>query len=97
MRLLLNLVYKDLKKNSVITLALAVFLIISTLFMAGGLRVTGTIISSMKGLNELAIPPQYLQNSAMGVLMPHRLLFLSHFSKPRNPGHRLCGTQNFLV
>ena len=61
MRLLLNLVYKDLKKNSVITTALAVFLMISTLFMAGGLRVTGTIISSMKGLNELAIPPQYLQ------------------------------------
>ena len=34
---------------------------ISTIFMAGGLRVAGTIISSMKGLNELAIPPEYLQ------------------------------------
>ena len=61
MKLLLNLVYNDLKRNRVITTALAVFLMISTLFMAGGLRVTATIISSMKGLNELAIPPQYLQ------------------------------------
>lgn len=61
MKLLLNLVYKDFKRNKVITTALTVFLIISTIFMAGGLRVTGTIISSMKGLNELAIPPQYLQ------------------------------------
>ena len=61
MNLLLNLVHKDFKRNRVITTTLAVFLIISTIFMAGGLRVTGTIISSMKGLNELAIPPQYLQ------------------------------------
>lgn len=61
MKLLINLVYKDFKRNKVITTALATFLMISTLFMAGGLRVTGTIMSSMKGLNELAIPPQYLQ------------------------------------
>ena len=61
MKLLLNLVNKDFKRNKVITAALAVFLMISTLFMAGGLRVTGTMISSMKGLNERAIPPQYLQ------------------------------------
>ncbi|MFA5527755.1 MAG: ABC transporter permease [Peptostreptococcales bacterium] len=61
MKLLLNLVYKDFKRNKVITITLTFFLMISTLFMAGGLRVTGTIISSMKGLNELAIPPQYLQ------------------------------------
>ena len=39
----------------------AIFLMISTLFMAGGLRVTSTMISSMKGLNEVAIPPDYLQ------------------------------------
>jgi len=61
MKLLLKLVYKDFKKNKAITTALAVFLMISTIFMAGGLRVTGTIISSMKGLNKLAIPPEYLQ------------------------------------
>ena len=61
MKLLLNLVYKDFKRNKVITTTLAVFLMISTIFMAGGLRVAGTIISSMKGLNELAIPPEYLQ------------------------------------
>lgn len=61
MKLLLNLVYKDFKRNKVITTTLTVFLMISTIFMAGGLRVAGTIISSMKGLNELAIPPEYLQ------------------------------------
>ena len=66
MKLLLNLVYKDFKRNKVITTTLAVFLMISTIFMAGGLRVAGTIISSMKGLNELAIPPEYLQMHKIG-------------------------------
>lgn len=61
MKLLLNLVRKDFKRNRVITTALAVFLIISALFMAGGLRVAGTMISSLNGLNELAMPPEYLQ------------------------------------
>ena len=44
MKLLLNLVRKDFMKNKVITAALTVFLIISTLFMAGGLRIAGTMI-----------------------------------------------------
>ncbi len=61
MRLLLNLVWKDFKRNRVITTALAVFLILSALLMAGGLRVAGTMISSLNGLNELAVPPEYLQ------------------------------------
>lgn len=61
MKLLLNLVRKDFKKNKAITTALAVFLIISGLFMSGGLRVTGTMISSLNGLKELAVPPEYLQ------------------------------------
>ncbi|SNS91135.1 putative ABC transport system permease protein [Anaerovirgula multivorans] len=61
MKLLLNLVRKDFKRNRVITTALAVFLILSALLMAGGLRVTGTMISSLNGLNELAVPPEYLQ------------------------------------
>lgn len=61
MELLLNLVRKDFKKNKAITTALAVFLIISGLFMSGGLRVTGTMISSLNGLKELAVPPEYLQ------------------------------------
>ncbi len=61
MKLFLKLVYNDFKRNKAITTALAVFLIISTFFMAGGLRVTGTMISSMKGLNQVAIPPDYLQ------------------------------------
>lgn len=61
MKLFLNLIYNDFKRNGAVTIALAVFLMISILFMTGGLRVTGTLISSMKGLNELAIPPHYLQ------------------------------------
>ena len=39
MKLLLNLVRKDFKRNRVITAVLAVFLILSALLMAGGLRV----------------------------------------------------------
>ncbi len=61
MKLLLNLVYNDFKRNKVITTALAVFLIISALFMSGGLRVTGIMISSLNGLNEIAVPTEYLQ------------------------------------
>ena len=61
MKLLLKLVWKDFKRNRVITTALAVFLTLSALLMAGGLRVSGTMISSLNGLNELAIPPEYLQ------------------------------------
>lgn len=61
MKLLLKLVLKDFKRNKVITTALTVFLFLSALLMAGGLRVTGTIISSLNGFNELAIPPEYLQ------------------------------------
>jgi len=61
MKLLLKLVLKDFKINKAITTALSVFLILSAIFMAGGLRITGTMISSLKGLNEIAIPPDYLQ------------------------------------
>lgn len=61
MALLLNLVRKDFLRNKVITSALAVFLIIAALFMASGLRVAGTMISSLKGLNELAAMTDYLQ------------------------------------
>lgn len=61
MGLLINLVRKDFKRNRAITIALTVFLILSVLLMAGGLRITGTMISSLNGLNELAVPPEYLQ------------------------------------
>ncbi|MDF2511992.1 MAG: transporter permease [Herbinix sp.] len=61
MKLLLNLVRKDFKRNKVITTALAVFLILSAIFIAGGLRVTGIMISSLNGLNKIAIPPEYVQ------------------------------------
>ncbi len=61
MKLLLNLVRKDFKRNRVITTALAVFLILSAIFMAGGLRVTGIMLSSLNGLNKMAVPPEYVQ------------------------------------
>jgi len=61
MKLLQNLVWKDFKRNRVITTALAVFLILSALLMAGGLRTAVTMISSLTGLNERAMPPVYLQ------------------------------------
>lgn len=61
MKLLLNLVRKDFKRNRVITIALALFLILSALLMAGRLRVAVTTISSLNGLNELAILPEYIQ------------------------------------
>ncbi len=61
MMLLLKLVRKDLKRNRAITTVLTFFLILSAVFMAGGLRVTGTLISSLNGLNKMAIPPEYVQ------------------------------------
>jgi putative ABC transport system permease protein len=61
MKLLLNIVRKDFKRNRVITTALAVFLILSAFFMSGGLRITGIMISSLNGLNKVAIPPEYVQ------------------------------------
>lgn len=61
MKLLLNLVQKDFKRNRVITTALVIFLILTAILMAGGLRTAVTMISSLNGLNELAVPPEYLQ------------------------------------
>jgi len=61
MKLLLSLIQKDFKKNPAITMALAVFLILAALLMAGGLRVAGTMISSYDGLGQKALPPDYLQ------------------------------------
>ena len=61
MKLLLDLVCKDFKRNRAITTALAVFLILSAVFMSGGLRVTGIMISSLNGLNKIAVPPEYVQ------------------------------------
>lgn len=61
MKLLLNLVRKDFKRNRIITTALAVFLVLSAFFMCGGLRVTGIMISSLNGMNQIAVPPEYVQ------------------------------------
>ena len=61
MKLLLKLVQKDFTRNKVITIALATFLMISAILMAGGLRVVGTMISSLNGLSRAAMPPEYLQ------------------------------------
>lgn len=61
MKLLLTLVRKDIKRNRVITTALLIFLVLSAVFMAGGLRITGILISSLNSLNRIAVPPDYVQ------------------------------------
>ena len=61
MKLLLNFVRNDFKRNSVIITALAIFLILSAVFMAGGLRIIGIMLSSLNGLNTVAVPPEYVQ------------------------------------
>ncbi len=61
MKLLLHLIRKDFKRNRIITTALAVFLILSAIFMAGGLRVTGIMLSSLNSLNKIAVLPDYVQ------------------------------------
>jgi putative ABC transport system permease protein len=61
MKLLLNLIRKDFKRNRVITIALSLFIFLSMTLMATGLGITGTMISSLNGLNEIAVPPDYLQ------------------------------------
>ena len=61
MKLLWDLIYNDIKKNRVMSVVLTVFLLLSAVLMAGGLRVTGIMLSATKGLNQAAIPPDYLQ------------------------------------
>jgi len=61
MKLLLNIVRKDLLANKVVTIAITLFIIMSAIMMAVGFRVTGTMISSLNGLNEVAKPPDYIQ------------------------------------
>jgi putative ABC transport system permease protein len=61
MSLIAKLVFNDLKKNKVITIALTIFLFISALFMAGGLRILGTAITSEEALASHAILPDFIQ------------------------------------
>ena len=61
MKLFWNLVCNDIRKNRVISIVLLLFMILSALLMAGGLRVMGTMISATSGLNEAAMPPDYLK------------------------------------
>ena len=61
MKLMLDLVKKDFIRNKVMTIALGVFLTLSALLMAGGTRIMGTMNSSLSALNEVALPPDYLQ------------------------------------
>ena len=61
MNLIIKLIGNDLKKNKIITLALAIFLFISALFMAGGLRILGTAITSEEALASHAVLPNYVQ------------------------------------
>lgn len=61
MKLLMHLVRKDFKKNRIISIALLIFMILSAVFMLGGLRIVGIMISSINGLNKIAVPPEYVQ------------------------------------
>lgn len=61
MKLVWNLVRKDLNKNKVITVSLTAFLFLSSFLMSGGMRITGTMISALSGLNKIAMPPDYVQ------------------------------------
>ena len=61
MKLFWNLVWNDIRKNRVISIVLLLFMILSALLMAGGLRVMGTMISATSGLNEAAMSPDYLK------------------------------------
>lgn len=61
MKLLWSMVKKDVRQNPVVTAALTVFLFLSMALMATGFGAVGTMISSLTGLNEAAMPPEYLQ------------------------------------
>lgn len=61
MSLIAKLIFNDLKKNKVITIALTIFLFISSLFMAGGLRILGTAITSEEALASHAVLPDFIQ------------------------------------
>ncbi len=61
MNLLWNLIYNDIRKNKIISIVLTLFLLLSAILMAGGLRVMGIMMSSTSGLNKLASPPDYFQ------------------------------------
>jgi putative ABC transport system permease protein len=61
LQLLFELIRKDIMRNKVVTIVLVLFLVLSSLLLASGLQVTGTMISSLNGLDRLAQPPDYLQ------------------------------------
>ena len=61
MKLLWSMVKKDIRQNPVVTTVLGVFLLLSMLLMSTGFRTMGTMVSSLIGLNEIAMPPEYLQ------------------------------------
>ena len=58
---MIKLIGQDYKANKTVTIVLLVFLFLSSLLLACGLRVGGTMASSSNGLNDLAQPPDYLQ------------------------------------
>ncbi len=61
MKLLWNFIYNDIRKNKIMSVVLTLFLLLSVILMAGGLRVTGIMLSSTRGLNQIATPPDFLQ------------------------------------
>lgn len=60
-KLLLKLVVNDIRKNKLMSAILILLIFLSALLMAGGLRVTGNMLSSVKGMNEIALPPDFLK------------------------------------
>lgn len=59
--LLWSMVKKDIRQNPVVTTVLFIFLFLSMMLMATGFGAIGTMFSSLTGLNEAALPPEYLQ------------------------------------
>lgn len=92
MQLLLKLIRKDFTRNKVVATVLVLFLILSSLLLAGGLQVTGTMISSTGGLNQVAQPPDYLQmhkgnldeNELDGFVATHKEILKHQVVKARN-------------
>lgn len=61
MKLLWNLIYNDIRKNKIMSIVLTLFLLLSAILMAGGLRVIGIMLSATSGLDQLAVPPDFFQ------------------------------------
>lgn len=61
MKLLWDMMKKDVKRNKAVNMSLAIFLLLASLLLCGGLRVAGVVSGSVKSLNETAVIPEYIQ------------------------------------